>query len=235
MEHRTHDYNRPNILKLCTKISLESLTYTGITYSDSEYVMFDTIVDDEMCEVMMHLKLETPRTVEDIARRAKKDVEYTREQLGKLLWVGAIRETESDGVLKYHYTVWVPGIMEDVLGNTELCEKYPILGECFEEYTRKRISVLAPMLDRGMCFMRVMPVDSAIESETRKADYDEVHKLVESATTISVGPCSCRRSRRLMGEGCGHLEEDMCIYLNENALAYIKSGKHRAISKEEAY
>ena len=235
MEHRTHDYNRPNILKLCTKISLESLTYTGITYNDSEYVMFDTIVDDEMCEIMMHLKLETPRTVEEIARRAKKDVEYTGEQIKKLLWVGAIRETESDGVLKYHYTVWVPGIMEDVLGNTELCNKYPILGECFEEYTRKRISVLAPMLDRGMCFMRVMPVDSSIQSETRKAEYDEVHRLVENATAISVGPCSCRRSRRLMGEGCGHLEKDMCIYLNENALAYIKTGKHRAITKEEAY
>lgn len=235
MEHRTHDYNRPNILKLCTKISLESLTYTGITYSDSEYVMFDTIVDDEMCEVMMHLRLETPRTVEEIAARAKKDVEYTREQIRKLLWVGAIRETETDGVLRYHYTVWVPGIMEDVLGNTELCEQYPILGECFEEYTRKRISVLAPMLDRGMCFMRVMPVESAIQSETRKAEYDEVYRLVENATAISVGPCSCRRSRRLMGEGCGHLEEDMCIYLNENALAYIKTGKHRAITKEEAY
>ena len=27
---------RPNILKLATKISLESLTYTGITYSDPE-------------------------------------------------------------------------------------------------------------------------------------------------------------------------------------------------------
>jgi hypothetical protein len=26
--------HRPNLLKLVTKISLESLTYTGITYSD---------------------------------------------------------------------------------------------------------------------------------------------------------------------------------------------------------
>ena len=29
--------NRPNILKLATKISLESLTYTGITYKDPAY------------------------------------------------------------------------------------------------------------------------------------------------------------------------------------------------------
>lgn len=28
--------HRPNILKLATKISLESLTYTGITYDDPQ-------------------------------------------------------------------------------------------------------------------------------------------------------------------------------------------------------
>ena len=29
--------NRPNILALASKISLESMTYTGITYKDPEY------------------------------------------------------------------------------------------------------------------------------------------------------------------------------------------------------
>ena len=54
--------HRPNLLKLVTKISLESLTYTGITYSDPEYRILDPIVDDDMCEIMMHLKLNTNRT-----------------------------------------------------------------------------------------------------------------------------------------------------------------------------
>ena len=60
-------------------------------------------------------------------------------------------------------------------------------------------------------------------------------RQIENATAISVGPCSCRRSRRLMGEGCGHLEEDMCMYLNDNAINYSKTGAHRLITKEEAY
>ena len=47
---------RPNILKLATKISLESLTYTGITYTDPEYRILDPIVTDDMCRVMMHLR-----------------------------------------------------------------------------------------------------------------------------------------------------------------------------------
>ena len=231
--------HRANILKLASKISLESLTYTGITYNDPEYKILEPIVDDDMCIVMNHLKLDTPRTVEDIAARCKKDVEWTKTQVDKLLDTGVIRiKYLDDGKEGYFYPIWVPGIMEGILANKEQCEKYPVLGECFEEYTRKRVAMLAPMANSGkagMFFMRVMPVMSAVENNSRTAEYDEVKTLVEKATAISVGPCSCRRSRRLMGEGCGHLEDDMCMYLNDNAITYSRMGSHRLISKEEAY
>ena len=227
--------HRPNILKLATKISLESLTYTGITYNDPEYKILEPIVDDDMCEIMMHLRLEANRTTEEIARRAKKSVEFTREQLDKLRAAGVIRIRRVDGQDCWYYPIWVPGIMEGVLSNKEQCDKYPVLGECFEEYTRRRVSMLAPFMDVGMNMMRVIPVQSAIENNTHKASYDEVAKLVENAWAISVGPCSCRRARRLMGEGCGHLEEDMCMYLNDNAVNYSETGAHRLITKEEAY
>ena len=58
---------RANILRLATKISLESLTYTGITYSDPEYRILAPIVDDDECDVMMHMRLEADRTLEDLA------------------------------------------------------------------------------------------------------------------------------------------------------------------------
>jgi len=227
--------HRPNILKLATKISLESLTYTGITYDDPEYKLLEPIVDDDMCQIMMHMRLEANRTAEEIARRAKKDLSFTRRQLDKLKTAGVIRSRVVDGRLCWYYPIWVPGIMEGVLSNREQCDKYPVLGECFERYTRERVSMLAPFMDVGMNLMRVIPVQSAIENNTRKASYDEVHKLIEDAWAVSVGPCSCRRARRLMGEGCGHLEEDMCMYLNDNARNYAETGAHRLITKEEAY
>ena len=227
--------HRPNILKLATKISMESLTYTGITYNDPEYKILDPIVDDDMCEIMMHMHLEANRTTEEIARRAKKSVEFTAEQLEKLRIAGVIRTRNVDGELCWYYPIWVPGIMEGILTNREQCDTYPVLGECFEEYTRRRVSMLAPFMDTGMNMMRVIPVQSAIENNTHKASYDEVARLVENAWAISVGPCSCRRARRLMGEGCGHLEDDMCMYLNDNAINYSETGAHRLITKEEAY
>ena len=227
--------HRPNILKLATKISLESLTYTGVTYSDPEYMILEPIVDDDMCQIMMHMRLEANRTAEEIARRAKKDLAFTLTQLNKLKTAGVIRSRTVEGRLCWYYPIWVPGIMEGILSNREQCDRYPVLGECFERYTRERVSMLAPFMDVGMNLMRVIPVQSAIENNTRKASYDEVHKLIEDAWAVSVGPCSCRRARRLMGEGCGHLEEDMCMYLNDNAKNYSETGAHRLITKEEAY
>ena len=230
--------NRPNILKLATKISLESLTYTGITYKDPEYRILAPIVDDDMCRVMMHMRLETNRTVEDIAKRCHESEAFVQEQIDKLVIAGIVRSRKVGSLDCYYYPIWVPGIIEGILSNNEQCERYPDLGYCFEEYARRRPEMVAPAFNSGklgMFMMRVMPVMSAIENNTKTASYDEIATLIENATAISVGPCSCRRSRRLMGEGCGHLEEDMCMYLNDNAINYSRTGAHRLITKEEAY
>ena len=230
--------NRPNILKLATKISLESLTYTGITYKDPEYRLLAPSVDDDMCRVMMHMRLETNRTVEDIAKRCHESEAFVQEQIDKLIIAGIVRSRKVGSLDCYYYPIWVPGIIEGILTNKEQCERYPDIGYCFEEYARRRPEMVAPAFNSGklgMFMMRVMPVMSAIENNTKTASYDEIATLIENATAISVGPCSCRRSRRLMGEGCGHLEEDMCMYLNDNAINYSKTGAHRLITKEEAY
>ena len=227
--------HRPNILALASKISLESLTYTGITYGDPEYRILDPIVDDDMCSVMMRMRLETDFSAEDLVKKTRKSLDFVQTQCDKLVKAGVIRTRVRSGVLCYYYPIWVPGIMEGILSNREQCDAHPELGACFEEYTRIRVGMLAPMLGNGVNFMRVMPVMSAIENDTHKASYDEISTLIEKAWAISVGPCSCRRSRRLMGEGCGHLEEDMCLYLNDNAISFSKNSEHRLITKEEAY
>ena len=104
--------NRPNILKLATKISLESMTYTGITYNDPEYKILEPIVTDDMCATMMHMRLETPRTVEEIARRSKKSVEFTAASIEALVKAGIVRPRNTPDGVGYYYPIWVPGIME---------------------------------------------------------------------------------------------------------------------------
>ena len=121
-----------------------------------------------------------------------------------------------------------------MLSVKEQVEKYPVIAECFERYTRYRTPILVPNFPTGMGPMRAMPVGSAIKNDSHAATYDEVEHIIERAWAISVGPCSCRRTRRLMGEGCGHLEDDMCMYIDDNAKFFSQQGSHRLVSKEEA-
>ena len=76
--------NRPNILALASKISLESMTYTGITYKDPEYRILEPIVDDDMCSVMMRMRLEKEFSAAELAKKCKKSVEFVQEQCDKL-------------------------------------------------------------------------------------------------------------------------------------------------------
>ena len=225
---------RKKILLLATKISLECGTYTGVTPSDPEYMILDPVVTDEMADVGMHVKVRRPRHIEEIARKAGVSVDYAQEQVNKLADCGIVRCVYDGEEETYYYPIWVPGIMEGMLSVKSQVEKYPVIAECFERYTRYRTPILVPNFPVGMGPMRVMPVGSAIKNDTHAAPYDEVERIIDNAWAISVGPCSCRRTRRIMGEGCGHLEEDMCMYINDNAKFFSKQGSHRLVSKEEA-
>ena len=228
---------RKKILLLASKISLESGTYTGVTPSDPEYMILDPVVTDEMADVGMHVKVRKPRRIEEIAKKAGTSVEHAQAMVDELVKCGIVRcvyEGEDHDVETYYYPIWVPGIMEGMLSVKEQVEKYPIIAECFERYTRYRTPILVPNFPAGMGPMRAMPVGSAIRNDSHAATYDEVEHIIERAWAISVGPCSCRRTRRLMGEGCGHLEEDMCMYIDDNAKFFSKQGSHRLVSKEEA-
>ena len=227
---------RPVIMRLATKIALESKTYMGITVNDAEYRMLDVPpVTDEMAEIALCLKVRKNMTTEEVAAKAKKPVEYVREQLEKLADVGVVRVNTENGRDVWLLPVFVPGIGEMMVANKAQVEKYPVIAEAFEQYTRERTQPLAPNIPIGRGLMRVIPIKSAIENDAHAGTYEEASYYVEKYDDISVAACSCRRTRRLMGEGCGHLEEDMCMQFGKGAEYYIRTGKGRRVTKAEAY
>ena len=227
---------RKNILKLATKISIGSLTYQGpIKVTDPEYRLLAPVVTDEMCDVAMIMPTRKYMTLEEVAKKCKKSVEKTDELLHQMEYVGICRAHVENGVEMWFQPIWLPGIIEMMVNNTEQVKKYPDIGVCFEEFTRRRTAPLVAMFPVGSGLTRVLPVESAIQSDTQVLSSDEVSHFVETAWRLSVADCSCRRSRRILGEGCGHIEKDICIQVNEGAEFYIRTGRGREITKEEAY
>ncbi len=226
---------RKLIIKLANKIAGPTKMLFKIDENAPEYKVLHCVVTDEMAEVGLALELRKTQTVAQIAKKCGKPVDKTRELCYALAQVGACIFHEENGEDVFELTVFVPGVMEKAVENKELAEKYPDIPAAFEEYARLRGGFLAPNMPIGVGPMRVIPVEAAIDGDSHKVGFEEISAILESASLIAVADCTCRRSRRLLGQGCGHLEQDMCIQLDTGAEYYIKTGRAREITKEEAY
>lgn len=205
-----------------------------ITAMDPEYKVLEPVVTDDMADVCMCMEIRKKVTARDIAPLCGKSEEETYKLLMELAYAGVCFVNEIDGVDTFWYDTWVPGIMEMMVNNKENVAKYPQIAEAFEAYGRVRGPKTAGSFPVGVGLMRVIPIEQAIMGETRRASYEEVSKYLDDNTVFTVSDCSCRTAREVMGEGCGHLKEDMCIQMGHAAEYYIRTGRGRQITKEEA-
>jgi NADPH-dependent glutamate synthase beta subunit-like oxidoreductase/NAD-dependent dihydropyrimidine dehydrogenase PreA subunit len=223
------------LLEFVNKVSMTKMgSKKGINEDDPRFKLLEKVVTEEMAEVALALEYRVHLKPEEIAKKCGKPVERTKELLWDLAMAGvATIKKEEDGDT-FWYETWVPGIFEMVVNNKENVKKYPQIGKAFDDYGLLRNPIAAGNIPMGHGLMRVIPIESAIDGETRRASYEEVSKYINEARILSVSDCSCRTSREEMNQGCGHLKEEMCIQLGDAAEYYIRTGRGREITKEEA-
>ena len=200
-----------------------------------EYYGLECVVTDEMAEVGIAMRLREYMGVPEIAKLCGKPEDETHKLLLQLEDIGVIESKVENGVEEFMLLIFVPGVFELMVTNGSQVEKYPQIGRAFEEYTKIRMGKLVPNVPRGYGPMRVIPIQTAIDGTSRVAPYEELsYWLDKYDPSIGVTDCECRISRRIMGEGCGHLEKDMCIMVGHTAESCIRTGKARRITKQEA-
>lgn len=227
---------KEKVLDLANKISRTKRgSKSEIKPEDPEYRILEPVVTEEMAEAALCLELRKPKSAEEVASECGKTVEETGKLLWELALAGVCFVNKIDGVDQYWHDLWIPGHMEMMANNKENVKKYPQIAEAFEAYGRVRGPKTAGNFPVGMGLMRVIPIEKTIMGETRRASYEEVSKYLNENTIFSVSDCSCRTAREAMGEGCGHLKEDMCIQMGHAAEYYIRTGRGREITREEAF
>ena len=204
------------------------------TWTDPEYMILEPVVTDEMAEVAMGMDFRVRKNAEEIAKASGKDLETTKRCLYELADAGVCFVNTIDGVDVFWYDSWIPGIMEMMANHPTNPYKYPQIARAFEAYGRVRGPKSSGAFPVGVGLMRVIPVEKAIDGNSRACSYEEISKYLDDAHRFSVSNCSCRTAREIMGEGCGHLKEDMCIQLDHAAEYYIRTGRGREITRQEA-
>lgn len=228
---------RPKIVKLAKMIGGIAGAINKIDENAPEYYALDCVVTDDMADIALIIGLRKPRTFDYIAKRSGKSEEETKALLDQLTYTGVAKVYPDKEDLKdrYFINIFAPGVLEMMVNNREQLAAHPQIGKAFEEYTRLRLAPMAAKFPQGMAMMRVIPVEDAIKDIPETQPWERLSYYLEKYDTFTVSDCSCRQSRRVIDEGCGHLEKEICIQMGEGAKYYIKSGRGRQITREEAY
>ena len=224
------------ILDLANMIGRRNPAKNGYLWEDPEYVILEAGIDDDMADMALAMGYFTKRTAAEMAKITGKPEAFCHEQMMKLAEYGTSFVNKIDSVDTFwHAESWIPGVMEMIVNNLNVVKKYPIVCYAMEAYGRVRGPLSAGMFPPGIGLMRVVPIEMAIDGSSRRASYEELSKYLNENTVFTCSPCSCRTNREIMGEGCGHLKEDMCIQMGHAAEYYIRTGRGREITRDEAF
>ncbi|MBR5015536.1 MAG: FAD-dependent oxidoreductase [Clostridia bacterium] len=224
---------RRNLLRMITHVNFLNPFPTKNSW---EYIFWNRMLTDEMVDFVLKMKLRHPYYIDELAKLQGMDVKACAKLADEMAHIGIIEYTSDDsGVDMFTLPVFAPGSMESVTMSGDLTKKYPETAPGFINYIlnlQKLITGFAPM---GTAIMRAIPVEKAIENESRKVDVEELHYwLDKNEGHMAVAFCECRRLREMMGKASADLLEEYCICLGKFAEHIIRTGKGRRITREEA-
>ena len=225
---------RKNLIKMIRHINMLNPMPTE---NSAEYIFYDKLLTDEMVDLVNLVPLRKPMYIDELAKKAGKDVIETAKLVDEICKVGILfYERDEQGVDRVMLEIFAPGNFEVVGMDYHISDEHPEIAWAFPQYVQGLIEKWAKFFPMGQALMRVIPVEKAVENDAKRVDLEEVSYWIEkNAPSLCVATCQCRRFRRMNGEGTNDLEGEWCISLGEYAESLIRMGKARRITKEEAY
>lgn len=260
--HKGDKNPSPKIIALGKRITdVAGHMIGGVTAEDPEYWGLAEIITEEMAEVGLTMKRRAHYTFDQLCEMNKDKVaEKGKEGFQKLLdemsYIGLLEydygyhydhngRTAPQSERRYTLPMFVPGSAElfnmeeipgDVKGNPRL-EQHPDVASFFERMTYIPLEGITQMVPPGGAGvgMHVIPVEKAISMENEAIDIEKLsYWLSKYEGKIGVGRCSCRASRKAIGEGVADDDYGWCIGVGDFADYCRETGKGHDITKEEA-
>ena len=236
------DEPREKILKLGAMITDRIGKVTG---NDPEYWGLAGVVTDEMADVALKMKVRKPKTTAQIAALTGKSEEELEKLLTEMAYIGLVEYNweNLDGKNPNHEKRWtlpqfVPGSAEFVNMRQSQIDEHPEVAAFFERMTFLPLEKVTPMVPPGGAGigMHVIPVEQAIDAASTSVPIEHIeHWLDKYDGKYAASTCSCRASRKVLGEGCGDDPRDWCIAVGDMADYVAETDRGHYITREEVY
>ena len=163
---------RKNLIKLVRHINMFNPLPDETSW---EYIFFDRQLTDEQVDFALKMKLRHPYTIRELAEEVEMSLDDTAQMAYDLAYIGLIEYCNTPGEEdKVQLPVFAPGSMENTVMTKERTDAFPETAPAFLNYIldlQKKITGFSYM---GVALMRAIPVQAAIEGNTRKASYEEI-------------------------------------------------------------
>ena len=235
-EYTPPEQPRELILKLGQKIT-DRIGHT-VTAEDPEYYGLEALVTDEMAEVALKMKVRKPMTLAQIVKATGKEEKVLEELLQEMSNIGLLEYNWENPKHEKQYVLpmYVPGSAEFFNMKLDQIKEHPEVASFFERMAFLPLQKVTPMVPPGGAGigMHVIPVEKAIETENESVSVEHIsHWLDKYDGKYAAGPCSCRYSRGVLGEGCADDPEDWCIGVGDMADYLVETNKGHYITREK--
>ncbi len=239
--------NKEKLLKLGKKMTdrlPKKLGLVPMDTSDPEYWGLVNVLDDEMVDIALTMKMRTPYSLEQLAKMTGWEETRLEAKLAEMAKIGLLEyhwgecgNPHTQEFKRYILPIYVPGFAEVANMNPEVVEKHPEICDFFERMSFLPLDGLTPMVPPGGggVGMHVIPVEKAIPATSESVSVEHISYWLDKYDGhIGLGICACRLCETHRNVGSGDIKDYWCIGLGEFADYMVESGLGKPCTKEEA-
>ena len=236
---------KPGVLREGVKITDRipiKLHLHKATQDDPEYWGLAAVMTEEEAELLKHMKVRVPETLQQVIEGSGMDAERVQQLLDDLSYKGILEYNweNLDGKNPNHerrYVLprYVPGSAEFTVMNQHLLEEHPEFGTFFERMTYLPLTVATKMVPPGGAGigMHVIPVEHAIRQENKTASVEHLSHWLKKYDRYAASSCSCALAERARGDNGGRDPQNWCLGIGDMADYLVETGKGHFITYDE--
>ncbi|MCP4625747.1 MAG: 4Fe-4S ferredoxin, partial [bacterium] len=195
------------------------------TESKVEIRLLERLFTEDEAELFPYLSLLLQKS-DDVAQQLNRDPEQVSAMMELMAQKGLLFRKRKGEQTFYAAVPYVVGIFEFQLGKMD-----KNFARDHEEYYKTAFNRTFQSFKTPV--LRTVPINRQIVADYPVAPYEDVLQIIEKQEKISIAPCICRSTKKLVGEECDKSIEN-CFSFGSHADYYVENGMGRYITIEEA-
>ena len=202
-----------------------------VTPDMPDYWILDRLLTKEQVRFMLSFKKKrvVKLTAAQLAERnymTEADAEAMAFAICEIGLMEFDRENEAHE-RQYFIPKWVVGSGEYMMMTSRILKDHPEIATFFNHASSYPVGKVARFVPPGGggLGMHVIPVEKAIEHESRSVSVEHLSHWLKKYDKFCVDVCSCRRQQAMRGEGVGDIEGYMCLAVGDMAEYLVETHK----------